>query len=156
MKELNENDLKEFLNKKNVEYELLKFEKPVISSKDAYEQVKGEVIKSILIICDNKPIICILKGEDKINFEKLKVLLDCKEVRLAKAKEVKEITGYDIGSLPPIGHKTEIWKIVDKKILDLDDNEILYLGGGSHYHLLKIKKKELLKIIENFEILEIT
>ena len=156
MKELNEKNLKEFLDRKNVEYELLKFEKPVISSKDAYEQVKGEVIKTILIICDNKPIMCILKGKDKINFEKLKILLNCKEVRLAKAKEVREITGYDIGSLPPIGHKTEIKKIVDKKILDLNDNEVLYFGGGSHYHLLKIKKKELLRAIENFEILEIT
>ena len=73
-------------------------------------------------------------------------------VRLAKAKEVKEITGYDIGAVPPVAHKQKIKTIVDSKVNILNDEEILYLGGGSHYHLLKIKKRELMKVLQDAKI----
>jgi len=87
--------------------------------------------------------------------KKIKRELNCKEVRLAKAKEVKEITGYDIGAVPPIAHKQKIKTIVDSKVGMLDDEEV-HLGGESHYHLLKIKKKELVKILQGVEIKRIS
>ena len=147
----NEKDLEKFLRERNVEFELLKFDEPVVSSELARKQVNGIIIKSILLICDDKHLLCLLLGKDKIDFEKIKRELNYKNVRLAKAKEVKEITGYDIGAVPPIAHKQKIKTIVDSKVDGVNDEEVVYLGGGSHYHLLKIKKKELLKILQGVE-----
>jgi len=149
---LNEKDLEIFLMERNVEFELLKFEKDVMSSKAAEKQINGIIIKSILLICDDRPILCLLLGKDKIDFEKIKRELNCMNVRLAKAKEVKEITGYDIGAVPPVAHKQKIKTIVDSKVNILNDGEVLYLGGGSHYHLLKIKKRELMKVLQDAKI----
>jgi len=151
---LDEKYLENYLNKLGITFQIIKYEKPVISSKYAEQQVNGIVAKSILLICDNKPLLCFLLGKDKIDLNKIKKYFNCNEVRLAKAKEVKEITGYDIGSVPPIGLKQKIKTIVDKSIIDLDDDQIIYCGGGSHYHLLKISKKDLLKIIE-YEVYDI-
>jgi len=145
---LTEKYLEKFLRERNVEFELLKFEESVITSERAASQTNGVIIKSILLICDNNPLLCILLGKDKIDFEKIKKELNCKEVRLAKAKEVKEITGYDIGAVPPIAHKQKIRTIVDRKVSELKDDEVVYCGGGSHYHLLKIRKENLLKVLE--------
>ena len=152
---LNEKDLEKFLKERNVELELPKFEEAVMSSKLAEEQINGIIIKSILLICDGRPILCILFEKDIIDFEKIKRELNCKNVRVAKAKEVKEITGYDIGALTPIVHKQKIKTIVDSKVDTLNDEEEVYLGGGSHYHLLKIKKRELMKILQDAEIKDI-
>ncbi len=139
---------------KGVEFELIKFERDVITSETASSQVNGIVVKSILLICDGNPILCLLMGKDKVDFEKIKRWLNCKDVRLAKASEVKDVTGYDVGALPPIAHNNNIRTIVDSKLEKLD--EVIYCGSGSHHHLLKIKIKELLKILDNFEIKDIS
>ena len=145
---LDEKYLENYLNKLGITFQIIKYEKPVISSKNAEGYTDGVVAKSILLICDNKPLLCFLFGKDKIDLNKIKKHFNFNDVRLAKAKEVKEITGYDIGSVPPIGLKQKIKTIIDKKIIELNDNQIIYCGGGSHYHLLKISKKDLLKIME--------
>jgi len=151
---LDEKYLENYLNKLGITFQIIKYEKPVISSKYAEQQVNGIIAKSILLICDNKPLLCFLLGKDKIDLDKIKKYFNCNEVRLAKAKEVKEITGYDIGSVPPVGLKQKIKTIVDKSIIDLNDDQIIYCGGGSHYHLLKISKNDLLKIME-YEVYDI-
>ncbi|MCG2869085.1 MAG: YbaK/EbsC family protein [Candidatus Nanopusillus acidilobi] len=151
---LDEKYLENYLNKLGITFQIIKYEKPVISSKYAEQQVNGIIAKSIILICDNKPLLCFLLGKDKIDLNKIKKYFNCNEVRLAKAKEVKEITGYDIGSVPPVGLKQKIKTIVDKSIMELNDDQIIYCGGGSHYHLLKISKKDLLKIME-YEVYDI-
>jgi len=151
---LDEKYLENYLNKLGITFQIIKYEKPVISSKYAEQQVNGIIAKSIILICDNKPLLCFLLGKDKIDLDKIKKYFNCNEVRLAKAKEVKEITGYDIGSVPPVGLKQKIKTIVDKSIIELNDDQIIYCGGGSHYHLLKISKKDLLKIME-YEVYDI-
>jgi prolyl-tRNA editing enzyme YbaK/EbsC (Cys-tRNA(Pro) deacylase) len=152
---LDEKYLENYLNKLGVSFQIIKYEKPVMSTKNAEEHTDGIVAKSIILICDNKPLLCFLLGKDMIDLNKIKKYFNCNEVRLAKAKEVKEITGYDIGSVPPIGLKQKIKTIVDKKVIELDDDQIIYCGGGSHYHLLRISKRDLLKIME-YEVYDIT
>ncbi|MCC5447294.1 aminoacyl-tRNA deacylase [Candidatus Nanobsidianus stetteri] len=151
---LDEKYLENYLNKFGVTFQIIKYEKPVISSKDVEQQVNEIIAKSILLICDNKPLLCFLLGKDMIDLNKIKKYFNCNDVRLAKAKEVKEITGYDIGGVPPIGLKQKIRTIVDKSIIDLNDDQIIYCGGGSHYHLLRISKKDLLKVME-YEVYDI-
>lgn len=145
---LDENHLKNFLTQRGIKGEIVKFQKPVMTSKDV-ENLLGrvKVVKTVLLIVDEKPIICILLGKNKINFEKIKEIEDAKEVRLAKAREVKEISGYDIGALPPFAHKQKIKTLIDENLKDLDGS--VYCGGGSHYSLLKIEIKELLKALED-------
>ncbi len=152
---LDEKYLENYLKQKGIKFEIIKYDKPVMSANDAEEYTDGIVAKSILLICDDKPLLCFLLGKDKIDLEKIKKYFGCNNVRLAKAKEVKNITGYDIGAVPPIGHKQSIKTIVDKKVLELKDDKIIYCGGGSHYHLLKISKKDLLSIME-YDIYDIT
>ncbi|MEM5830547.1 MAG: YbaK/EbsC family protein [Candidatus Aenigmatarchaeota archaeon] len=149
---LNEKHLEKFLRENNINARILKFEESTMKSEDAIKLVGNNVIKTILLICDEKPIICILRGIDKIDFEKIKKL-GFKEVRLAKAKEVKEICGYDIGSLPPFAHKQKLETIIDSKVLEL---EKVYCGGGCHRCLLEIEVKEMLKAIETYKVLDIT
>jgi len=93
---LDEKYLKNYLNKLGITFQIIKYEKPVISTKYVEQQINGIITKSILLICDNKPLLCFLLGKDKIDLNKIKKYFNCNEVRLAKAKEVEEITGYDI------------------------------------------------------------
>jgi len=143
---LDENYLKNFLSQKGIKAEVVKFQNPVITSEDV-RNLLGEVkvVKTVMLMADSKPIICILLGRDRIDLERIKEIENVKEVRLAKAKEVKEISGYDIGALPPFAHKQKIETLIDEKLKEIKG--IVYCGGGSHYSLLKIEINELFKAI---------
>ena len=138
-------DLKKFLQENELEGYIVEFDKPVMRSEDARKLTKGKVVKSILLISDKGPILCILEGEKKIDFEKVKGIIRANNIRLAKAKEVREITGYDIGSLPPFAHNQKILTIVDPSIFNYEE---IYCGGGSHYSLLKIHSHILKKFAD--------
>jgi prolyl-tRNA editing enzyme YbaK/EbsC (Cys-tRNA(Pro) deacylase) len=151
-----EKDLENFLKASKVDFELIKFENSVVTSEAASNQTKGTIVKSILLICDNTAVLCLLLGKDRVDLEKIKKEISCKDARLAKAKEVKELTGYDVGALPPFAHVQKIRTIVDNKLAELNENETIYCGGGSHYHLLKIKKADFLKLLNQVEIRDIS
>lgn len=106
-----------------------------------------EIAKSILFILDNnEPVLAIVAGDRKVSERKLKSIFNSKTVRMATPKEVEEITGYEVGAVPPVsvyGVKT----VIDKK---LASKEQIICGGGSDQHLLCISSEELLEF--GFEI----
>ncbi|MCD6403493.1 MAG: hypothetical protein J7K98_04170 [Candidatus Aenigmarchaeota archaeon] len=147
--QLTHKNLEKFIEFHKINAELIFFEEPVMKSKKASEKIKdGIVFKSILLMADNMPVLCVLKGDSRVSFEKVKEIVDAKEVRMAKAKEVLEHTGYDIGGVPPFGHIKKLLVLVDKRLEKLKDR-IIYTGGGSHHHLLRINGEELLNVLKS-------
>ncbi len=101
------------------------------------------IVKSILLMADDRPFIFVLSGEDRLDLEKVKNLLNVKKIRFASNDEVLKYTGYLPGTIPPICHKISIPIIVDKKVLRY---EFVYGGGGSFRYLLKFKTWDLHKL----------
>jgi len=137
--QLTQENLRKFLEYYGIEAELVEFNESVVRSSDASQQVKdGVVIKSVVLMVDGEIVIAVLRGCDRVNLERVAELLKAREVRLARAKEVKEEVGYDVGGVPPFGHIKRFLTLVDKKVEELRDS-LLYAGGGSHRHLLKLR-----------------
>src|SRR3989338_10932876 len=123
--------LEDFIETNKVDAKLIALKGEVRSVSDA---VKATGIpaenhaKSILFIDSNKePVLVVLLGSDKVSTSKLKELLNVKDVRLADKDEIQDITGYELGGVPPIsiyGVKT----ILDKKVLV---REKVACGGGN-------------------------
>jgi prolyl-tRNA editing enzyme YbaK/EbsC (Cys-tRNA(Pro) deacylase) len=113
---------------------------------------KMPVVKSILLIdSQSEPLLVILLGKDKIDFAKIKKLLNVADVRLATPSEVLKITGYEVGGVPPIsiyGVKT----FIDKKVACLDE---IVCGGGTPEHLMQIRVKEIMDNVEDIKIADI-
>ena len=143
---LNEKDLEKFLHDNKVKAEIVRLGKLVMTSKEASQAVKGTIIKTIILMVDGNNIACILKGDDRIDLNKIALLKHAVNVRLAKAKEVLRITGYDIGSVPPFGWSNPLDVILDKSIEELHGT--IFAGGGSHYHLIKMEVEDFLNLIK--------
>lgn len=144
----NVNTIVEFIKSKNINAEILRFKGKVISA-DMASKVSGfpkdKIIKTLIVIADGKPYAIMLSGDKMLNYSKLRKLLKCKKVRLAKREEVVKITGFDIGEVSPLSQSLEhIPKVADSNILSKD---IVLIGSGSHYALIKIKTKELIRAI---------
>jgi len=131
--------------KNKIDAKIMYFEKPTMTVESAVEQLKvskDDIVKSILLINGkNQPFIVLVNGDRKVSFEKVANVTGSSSLRMAKAREVKEILGYGIGSVPPIFYKDKVRTIADKRLLAY---EYLIGGGGTSYALLKIKPKDII------------
>jgi prolyl-tRNA editing enzyme YbaK/EbsC (Cys-tRNA(Pro) deacylase) len=56
-------------------------------------------------------------------------------VRLAKPAEVLRITGYRVGGVPPVGHRTPVRVLMDRTLLTFDR---VYAAAGSPVDIFEI------------------
>ncbi|OYT33325.1 hypothetical protein B6U96_16260 [Archaeoglobales archaeon ex4484_92] len=112
--------------------------------------VKPEnIIKSLIfIINESEPILVIVDGRSKVSLEKLKNIFG--NVRMAKPKEVEEITGYKTGEVPPVG--IPVKTVLDKRVLE---REFVIGGGGSINRLSKLSPKKIVEF-QKAEVLDVS
>jgi len=143
------NDLKRFLEAANVEARFFRFEEHTMTVDAAAKQVgvsRERIIKSILFIGDDGlPILAIVTGDRRVDEGKLARASGVKKVRRATRSEVKYFTGYNVGAVPPVGHKMKIKTIIDKKVLNFDK---VIGGGGEINTLMEIKTTDLKRLAE--------
>ena len=105
----------------------------------------GAIVKSLLFRAEDKYILCLVSGDKKVSLNKVKKLLNKKDVSMASADEVKKITGFTIGGVSPVGHLNDLKIIIDKT---LERFQIVYAAAGHPNSIFKIdflKLKELTK-----------
>ena len=112
----------------------------------------GAIVKSLLIKTKDTFTLCLVAGDKKASLNKIKKILDIKDVSMATADDVKNITGYTIGGVSPIGHLNEIDIFIDNS---LERFKSLFAAAGHPNCVFKIDFKNLQKIT-NGSIKEIT
>jgi len=105
---------------------------------------KNDVVKSLVFLSNSgEVIIAILRGDTKLDERKLAATINASGVTKATPNKILQETGYLVGGVPPIGHKKPISTIIDKKVLE---KEIVYAGGGSENHLLRISPLDIVRV----------
>ena len=112
----------------------------------------GAIVKSLLFKTENSYTLCLVAGDKKASLNKIKKTLNIKDVSMAAAADVKNITGYTIGGVSPIGHLKKIDIFIDKS---LERFTSLFAAAGHPNCVFKINFKNLQKIT-NGSIKEIT
>ena len=112
----------------------------------------GAIVKSLLFKTKDTFTLCLVAGDKKVSLNKIKKILEIKDVSMATADDVKNITGYTIGGVSPIGHLNEIDIFIDNS---LERFKSLFAAAGHPNCVFKIDFKNLQKIT-NGSIKEIT
>ena len=135
-------DVQNYLEHNKLDAELLNLSTSIQTVEEAANAIKTEknkIIKSLVFTTDKSPLLAIINGENEVSSKKIRTEYKVKKCQLASPEMVKEITGYPIGSVPPIG--LEIPTIIDDNVIQ---KNYVYGGGGSKHHLLKIAPGDLL------------
>ena len=146
-----EKELKEFDD--NLYIECL--EKTARTANDAATALRckvGAIVKSLLFRTQSSFFLCLVSGDKKCSLNKLKKILGEKDISMANADQVKEITGYTIGGVSPIGHINKINILIDK---NLDRFDKIFAAAGHPNCIFKINFEQLVKLT-NGKIEEIT
>jgi Cys-tRNA(Pro) deacylase len=96
----------------------------------------GAIAKSLLFLADGEPLLVICGGDRRVDTSKVAALVGAKELRMAPADEVKRVTGYAIGGVPPLGHATPLRKVMDERLLRWP---IIYAAAGAHDALFAVE-----------------
>ncbi len=121
------------------------------TAKDAANSLKcelGAIVKSLVFRAENDFLICLVAGDKRCSLNKLKKILNKKDVSMANANQVKENTGFSIGGVAPVGHLKKLNIIVDKSL-----NRFKYVYGAAGHPdcVFKITYDELIKLTNGLE-----
>ncbi|MBI4159283.1 hypothetical protein HY500_03420 [Candidatus Woesearchaeota archaeon] len=143
-------DIKKFLDSKEVKYELLEH-KQVKTSEEAASVRNvplSQGMKSLILIAKEKGfVLCLVPGNRKIELKALRKILNAKDIRLADHEDVLRITGCEIGSVHPFGnlYKEKLEIYMDKNVLN---NQIIDFSVGTFVNSIEIKLKDFLKLVK--------
>ena len=112
----------------------------------------GAIVKSLLFKTENSFTLCLVAGDKKASLNKIKKTLNIKDVSMASADDVKNITGYTIGGVSPIGHSNKIDIFIDNSLKRFTS---LFAAAGHPNCVFEINFTDLQKIT-NGSIMEIT
>jgi len=108
----------------------------------------GAIVKSLLLRTNDSFILCLVSGDKRCSLNKIKKILNKKDVSMANADQVKEQTGFSIGGVSPIAHLEKIKILIDSS---LSRYENVYAAAGHPNSIFKITYKQLVKLTEGKE-----
>ena len=76
----------------------------------------GAIVKSLLFKAEDNFILCLVSGDKRCSLNKLKNILNIKDVSMAHPEDVKKVTGYTIGGVSPIGHLNQLKIFIDNNL----------------------------------------
>ena len=103
----------------------------------------GAIVKSLLFKTENYFTLCLVAGDRKASLNKIKKKLNIKDASMASADDVKNVTGYTIGGVSPVGHLNKVDIFIDNSLERFD---FLYAAAGHPNCVFKINFKNLQKI----------
>ena len=103
----------------------------------------GAIIKSLLFKTDDIFTLFLISGDKRASLKKIKKTLNIKDVSMASANDVKNITGYTIGGVSPVGHLNKVNIFIDKSLYRFKN---LYAAAGHPNCVFKTNFENLQKI----------
>ena len=108
----------------------------------------GAIVKSLLLRTDDSFILCLVSGDKRCSLNKIKKILDKKDVSMANADQVKSQTGFSIGGVSPVAHLNQIKILIDSS---LSRYENVYAAAGHPNSIFKIGYKQLIELTKGKE-----
>tara|TARA_B100001105_G_scaffold245945_1_gene229172 strand:- start:863 stop:1345 length:483 start_codon:yes stop_codon:yes gene_type:complete len=143
--------VQEFIKKFDNKLKVLVLDTTAKTANDAANSLKcevGAIVKSLLFKANGSFLICLIAGDKRCSLNKLKKILQKKDVSMANADEVKAATGFSIGGVAPVAYITNLDILIDKS---LSRFQYVFGAAGHPNCVFKITYNQLIKITNGSE-----
>ncbi len=96
----------------------------------------GAIVKSLVFTRNGEPELLLVSGSNRVDAKRL-------GLERADADRVRELTGFAIGGIPPVGHLTPLPVRFDE---DLLHHAIVWAAAGTPRHVFAVAPNELLRV----------
>ena len=147
---MNSSNLAEFITANEIDAEIVRLPVETLTVAAAAEAVNvqpEQIIKSVLFLADGVPVLVIANGLARIQRKRLadELAISRRRVKMANAEQVLEITGYNVGAVPPFGHPKKLPALIDSGVLE---ETAVYGGGGERNALMLLTTNELKRVLQ--------
>jgi Cys-tRNA(Pro) deacylase len=145
---LTSQDLKSFIDKNQIEAEILPMEEDTPTVPDAARALgveEEQIIKSLVFLVDGQPALVIANGTHKVDNRLVARYFEVgrKRAKMARPEQALEVTGYAVGAMPPFGHRTRLATVIDPGVVTHSE---IFGGGGEINAMLRLTSNELLRV----------
>lgn len=139
--------VKDALLEKGLQFEIKQFTESTRTANEAAAAIGCEVaqiVKSLLFrtVETTQPILILASGKNRVNEQAIEVLVGEKIVK-ADADFAREITGFSIGGIPPLGNEKIRNIYIDQDLLDF---ETLWAAAGTPFAVFSLSASDIQKI----------
>jgi prolyl-tRNA editing enzyme YbaK/EbsC (Cys-tRNA(Pro) deacylase) len=101
-----------------------------------------QIVKSLVFVADESPVIALVSGADRVDVEKLRGILGANAARRAAGDEARAATGFTIGGIPPFGHVRRLTVLVDRGLMG---HEVVWAAAGRPDTVFSIPPDDLVR-----------
>jgi prolyl-tRNA editing enzyme YbaK/EbsC (Cys-tRNA(Pro) deacylase) len=128
-------------------FEVLEFDAGTRTAADAAAAIGctvAEIAKSLLFRAEQsgRPVLVVASGENRVDEKKVAALLG-EKISRADADFVREMTGFAIGGVPPVGHATAPITLIDE---DLMKFTTIWAAAGTPNAVFQLKPAALAEL----------
>ena len=131
------------LREAGAEARILEFPDGTHTAQDAADAVGcelGQIVKSLVFVCDERPVVALVPGDRRADPEKVAASVGASSTRVAEAQEVEDATGFVPGAVPPFPLPAVAVVLMDKALYR---HPLVWAGAGSARHVLGMAPAEM-------------
>lgn len=132
-----------FLNEAGYRGEIHFSQETIRTVEDASRSVGAppeEILKTLVLLADGKPVIALMSGPNRIDLKKVKVFLEARKVSMARAEWVLEHMGFEVGGVPPVGFPSLPCALIDE---DLFRFQKVWAAAGTEHSFFPVNPRDL-------------
>ena len=138
--------LKEYLDANGVDYTVMQHKAAFTAQEVAAAQgVTGwQVAKSVVLNCDGEYLLVVLQAPAYVDFDRIREILVCEDIRLATEKEmVKLFPEIEPGAESPFGNLYDLPVYVDRGLAE--QAEIVF-NAGTHTETIRLRYEDFARL----------
>ena len=135
-----------FLRAAGAEARIEQFETATRTAADAADAVgcePGEIVKSLVCLCDGRLVIALVPGDRRADTVKIARAVGAAEARVARPDEVRDLTGFEPGAVAPFPLPRAERALIERTLLARPE---LWIGAGSPRHMAVLPTPELVRV----------
>ncbi len=135
-----------FLRETGAEARIEELSTPTPTAQEAADAVGctlGQVVKSIVLVCDGSPVVVLVPGDRKVDTGKVARLVEARRATVAGPQEVVAATGFQPGAVSPFPLERVPVILVERTMLR---HPTVWAGAGSETHLVALAPPELVRL----------
>lgn len=102
----------------------------------------SQIVKSLVFMVDEQPVVALLRGDQRLDTERLAAAVGGSTARRASLDEAREATGYAPGGTPPFAHVRPLIVLADE---GLRQHEELWAAAGTPTTVFPIGLDDLIR-----------
>lgn len=145
--------VQDVLDKKGVKTKVLELPSSTRTAQDAAHAIGckiDQIVKSLIFKIEESdtPILVLASGPNRVNEKMLEAIIGEKIIK-ADADFTRQVTGFAIGGIPPVGHKQVIKTFIDQDLMNYDE---LWAAAGTPNAVFCLSNKDLLSLTNGITI----